>query len=91
MSPSQFHRESAAAKKVSAILASRERSETGYMSEMKQLEDPEHINFPTGEILSLRLGKSKDLVKDGDTDMLDLFSSFEHMNFSPIAAGRRRK
>lgn len=87
VSPSQFHRSSAVTRKVPELLTSKiAEKPVGAEYEVMELKDPEHINFPTGEVLSLRLEGKPSLFPKGDETLKDLFQCFEAMNFSPIAA-----
>lgn len=90
VSPTQFHRVGLAGPAVAAILASRESDEPVYASELRQLNDTEHVHFPFPGKASLRLEAPPTFVGEADGDMTDLFASFTAMNFSPVRTMARR-
>jgi hypothetical protein len=86
VSPSQFHRPSTAAPKVKHILDARSRKageEPAHVTRVRDLVDPEHINFPIGPRGSMKARITTDLLVADDPAMADLFTSFDAMNFNP--------
>jgi hypothetical protein len=90
LSPTQFHRSPRARKQIDAVLSPAAETASEYVTALRALEDPEHVNFSPSKRCTLKLNVQSDLLREGDADMHELFAGFEAMNFSPVKATRRR-